>query len=128
MASVGCWPELTNWAPATHNGTEHEHHAAFLSAPGGVRRGLNPSLFSDEPLAKFANRAIFCVLAGTDDGWVQAGLVLGGVRRNIWSTARTSTPNMRRHLTLTAPRTRRKAAPNSSFKRPLTRSTMVRKS
>ena len=36
-------PELTNWPPGTHSGTEHEHHAAFLNASGGVRRGLNPS-------------------------------------------------------------------------------------
>ena len=40
-------PELTNWPPGTHNGTEHEHHAAFLSTSGGVRSGFNPSLFSD---------------------------------------------------------------------------------
>jgi hypothetical protein len=26
---------------------QHEHHAAFLSASGAVRSGLNPSLFSD---------------------------------------------------------------------------------
>jgi hypothetical protein len=23
------WPELTNWPPGTHNGTEREHHAAL---------------------------------------------------------------------------------------------------
>jgi hypothetical protein len=41
------WPELTNWPPGTHIGTEHERYAALLNASGGVRSGLNPSLFSD---------------------------------------------------------------------------------
>ena len=40
-------PELTNWPPGTHKRTKREHHAAFLSASGGVRSGLNPSVFSD---------------------------------------------------------------------------------
>ena len=40
-------PELTNWPFNTHNGTEHEHHAAFLNGSGGMRSGLNPLLFSD---------------------------------------------------------------------------------
>jgi hypothetical protein len=40
-------PELTNWPPGAHNGTEHERHAAFLNASDVVRSGLNPSLFSD---------------------------------------------------------------------------------
>ena len=35
--------ELTNWPSGTHSGTEHERHAAFLNALGGVRSGFNPS-------------------------------------------------------------------------------------
>jgi len=48
---ISHWPELTNRPPGTHKGTEHEHHAAFLSASGAARSGFNPSWFSDRSFA-----------------------------------------------------------------------------
>jgi len=47
LHAVPSQPELTNWPSGTHNGTEHERHAAFLNGSGGMRSGLNPLWFSD---------------------------------------------------------------------------------
>ena len=41
------WPELTKRPSDTHKETKQEHHAALRKAAGGVRSGLNPSLFFD---------------------------------------------------------------------------------
>ena len=47
-------------------------------------------------------------------------------KRSNWSTVNARTPNIRWHSTLLWPRTRTWRAPNSSFSRPLTRSTVDR--
>ena len=47
-------------------------------------------------------------------------------KRSNWSTVNARTPNIRWHSTLLWPRTRTCRAPNSSFSRPLTRSTVDR--
>ncbi len=47
-------------------------------------------------------------------------------RRTSWSAVSASTPNMQWHITLAAPRTRTWRPPNSSLRRPLTRSPAVR--
>ena len=47
-------------------------------------------------------------------------------RRMSWSAVSASTPNMQWHITFAGPRTRTWRPPNSSLRRPLTRSTAVR--
>ena len=47
-------------------------------------------------------------------------------RRTSWSAVSASTPNMQWHITFAAPRTRTWRPPNSSLRRPLTRSPAVR--
>ena len=47
-------------------------------------------------------------------------------RRTSWSAVSASTPNMQWHITFGAPRTRTWRPPNSSLRRPLTRSPAVR--
>ncbi len=44
-------PELTKPPSGTHNGTNREHQAAFLSVCGGGRSAFNPSVFSDMPFS-----------------------------------------------------------------------------
>ena len=47
-------------------------------------------------------------------------------KRSNWSTVNARMPNIKWHCTLRCPRTRTCRAPNSSFSRPLTRSTVDR--
>ena len=58
--------------------------------------------------------------------WAGAGRVAYVTRRRSWSAVSASTPNMQWHITLEAPRTRTWRPPNSSLRRPLTRSPAVR--
>ena len=62
------------------------------------------------------------------DRWYVAATKSGFqfTKRSNWSTVNASTPNIRWHSTLLWPRTRTCRAPNSSFSRPLTRSTVDR--
>ena len=62
------------------------------------------------------------------DRWYVAATKSGFqfTKRSNWSTVNARTPNIRWHSTLLWPRTRTCRAPNSSFSRPLTRSTVDR--
>src|SRR5271166_549990 len=98
--------------------------AAFVKF---VRDHQCPS-FLESLLQNSSNAANFPCVRGGGAAGAQAGAGLNCVTRSILSTASATTPNMRWHLTLIAPRTRTDRAPNSSFSRALTRSVRVRKS
>ena len=100
-----------------------DRRLAAGSGGPAARREVEVGSFDMFPTARWDTGGVTDAPSGAEGPAGCTGYV---TRRTSWSAVSASTANMQWHITFAAPRTRTWRPPNSSLRRPLTRSPAVR--